>query len=114
MTVTITLISFKMRESSLGTPVGNEDAVLSSFSVLPELLKNWSHYGLFTWHSDLILFLNIATHYQTVIIDNKKLSNTPNLLNIILFLDLFLTLNLIHYLINQPIIPPNIEMVFYF
>ena len=43
MTVTvndcITLISFKMRESSLGTPVGNDDAVLSSFSVLPELLE---------------------------------------------------------------------------
>ena len=35
----ITLISFKMRESSLGTPVGNDDAVLSSFSVLPELLE---------------------------------------------------------------------------
>lgn len=36
----ITLIYFKMRESSLGTPVGNDDAVLSSFSVLPELLIN--------------------------------------------------------------------------
>ena len=35
----ITLISFKMRESSLGTPVGKDEAVLSSFSVLPELLK---------------------------------------------------------------------------
>ena len=55
----ITLISFKMRESSLGTPVGNDDAVLSSFSVLPELLEIDPVISYF------ILFVNIKPANKT-------------------------------------------------
>ena len=79
----ITLISFKMRESSLGTPVGNDDAVLSSFSVLPELLEIDPVISL---HCSLISYclstLNLQTptlefifwdlcYYNSVMIDHQ-------------------------------------------
>ena len=68
----ITLISFKMRESSLGTPVGNDDAVLSSFSVLPELLKH----NFFIFYFDIPI-LDLGTLYFSFCLTSQVIYKQP-------------------------------------